>query len=191
MGDEGRSVATDLDGNVYVTGSFNSTIDFDPGPGVTSRDAAAGIYSAFCSKFDQGGNFIWVDTWGGEDDCVAGSVETDQSGNLCVTGSFRGIADLDPGPDLYERGLAHRYSQFISLFDSSGELKWAHIWTLPMDYYADSLSLDSFGNVYITGWFDETEDFDPTSSIDSHTATPGPSDYSYDDAYLIKLLSIE
>jgi len=54
----GTSIAVDDSGNVYTTGFFRGTVDFDPGAGV--HNLTAGWYVTFVSKLDASGNFIWA-----------------------------------------------------------------------------------------------------------------------------------
>src|SRR5258705_14012326 len=61
----GSSVAFDASGNIYTTGNFSGTADFDPGPGVFNLTAIGG-YGMFIFKIDASGNFLWGKTMGGE-----------------------------------------------------------------------------------------------------------------------------
>ncbi len=49
--DQGRGVAVDAGGNVYTTGHFRGTVDFDPGAGVTNL-ISAGSEDVFVQKLD-------------------------------------------------------------------------------------------------------------------------------------------
>lgn len=55
----GNSVSLDNNSNVYVTGSFLGTADFDPGNG-THIKSSFGNSDAFVLKLDSAGNFSWV-----------------------------------------------------------------------------------------------------------------------------------
>ena len=53
-------IKTDAFDNVYTTGRFDNTADFDPGQG-TFYLSALGLYSdIFIQKLDSSGNFIWA-----------------------------------------------------------------------------------------------------------------------------------
>jgi len=54
----GNSIAIDNHGNVYTTGSFSGTVDFDPGP-ATFNLTSLGFQNCFVSKLDSQGNFLW------------------------------------------------------------------------------------------------------------------------------------
>src|SRR5204863_9713769 len=62
----GSSVALDASGNIYTTGNFSGTADFDPGPGVFNLTATGS--GMFISKLDASGNFVWAKTMGGAGD---------------------------------------------------------------------------------------------------------------------------
>lgn len=57
-GDSGYSIATDALGNVYTTGYFQDTVDFDPSVGVFTLSTIN--MAAFIVKLDAAGNFVWA-----------------------------------------------------------------------------------------------------------------------------------
>jgi hypothetical protein len=97
--DGGLDAAADSDGNVYVTGFFTDTPDFDPGAGVASF-ASNGLEDAFLSKFTADGDLLWVRVWGGSGWDNGLGVTVDPAGNVYLTGEFMGTVDFDPGSEI-------------------------------------------------------------------------------------------
>ncbi len=56
--DESSGVAVDGQGNIYTTGFFVSTVDFDPGAGTFNLTSAG--RDVFVWKLDNNGKFVWA-----------------------------------------------------------------------------------------------------------------------------------
>ena len=124
--DVGSGVALDGSGNVYTTGFFRGTADFDPGAGVFDlTSTSAGFEDIFVSKLDSNGNFVWAKKMGGTGGDGAHSVAVDGSGNVYTTGFFSGTADFDPGPGTFNLTSAGFNAIFVSKLDSNGNFVWA------------------------------------------------------------------
>jgi len=158
--DEGTSITTDASGNVYITGSFWATADFDPGTG-TYNLTSAGYCDAFISKLDASGNMVWAKQLGGTDYERGKSIIIDDSGNVYTTGEFRETADFDPGTGTYNLTSAGDYDIFISKLDTSGFMVWAKQMGGTSTEASSSIAADASGNVYTTGYFNGIADFDP------------------------------
>ena len=79
-GDEGNEIAVDNSGNVYTTGYFNGTADFDPGP--NTFNLITSDSDIFVSKLNASGNFVWAKRFGNSNQDIGNSVTTDLSGNV-------------------------------------------------------------------------------------------------------------
>lgn len=158
--DAGYATVTDTPGNVYSTGEFAGTVDFDLGVGVSSA-TSVGSRDVYVTKSDASGNLIWVKTFGGTSDDIGLSIAVDSSSNVYVSGSFRSTADLDPGANTLSFTSSGGQDAFVSKFDSSGGLLWVRQMGGSTDDRARSIVLDSVGNVFIAGYFQGTADFDP------------------------------
>lgn len=97
LNDIGRSIAIDVAGNVYTTGVFQGTEDFDPGPGVVNLTSVGGS-DIFISKLDASGNFVWAKNIGGSSDDNGYSIAVDASGNVFTSGFFPAQPILIQGP---------------------------------------------------------------------------------------------
>jgi len=169
--DYGLAVAVDNAGNVYMTGCFADTVDFDPGP-VEENHTSNGYDDVFLSMFDSSGNFIWAKTWGGSNCSTTGQgVALDGSGNVYVTGYFNGTVDFDPGTGVDDHTSIGFRNVFLSKFDSSGEFQWAKTWGgSGGNDIGYGLAVDGSGSVFVTGFFSDTVDFDPGPGEDNHTS---------------------
>jgi hypothetical protein len=165
-----------------VTGAFEATADFDPGPGIDEH-VPNGYEDIFLSKFDSFGEFQWARTWGGINYDRGCGVAVDGSGKVYVTGSFLGTVDFDPGAGIDEHTSTDGGSNiFVSGFDSSGEFQWARTWGEPGAGEGWGVAVDGSGNVCVTGLFIATVDFDPGSGTDYHSAIG----VSFPDVFLSK-----
>ncbi len=158
--DKGKSIAVDGSGNVYTTGTFQGTADFNPGTG-TFNFTSAGDADIFVSKLDASGNFIWAKQMGGTVSDEATAIALDNSGNVYTTGYFQGAADFDPGSGVFTLNSAGNDDIFISKLDASGNFVWAKQMSGTSYANANSMALDATGNIYLTGFFEGTVDFNP------------------------------
>jgi len=158
----GTGVVVDSSGNVFTTGYFEGRVDFDPGIG-TYYLTSGGFNDIFISKSDASGNFLWAKQFGGNLNDQSKSIALSASGNICITGFFSGAADFDPGTALYNLTSSGDEDIFISKLDPSGNLLWAYPFGYLWDDIANSVAIDVSGNVYTTGSFAGTVDFDPGS----------------------------
>ena len=169
LGSRGNSVAVDIWGNVYSTGDFKGTVDFDPGAGIYNLTSVDSVndYDIFISKLDSSGNFIWAKCMGGSSDDYSYSIAVDLVGNVYTTGKFGGgvLSDFNPGPGVYNLYGFGGDDIFISKLDSAGNFVWAKQFGNIGEDSGISLAVDSQSNVYTVGSFGGTVDFDPGAGV--------------------------
>jgi len=159
--DYGQSIAVDILGNVYTTGEFQETADFDPGPAIYSMTSTG--LSAFISKLDAYGNFVWAKQLLGNGNVVGYSITVDKNSNVYTTGTFTGIADFDPGSTNYNLSSAGNDDIFISKLDVSGNFVWAKRIGGSNTDLANCIKVDKFTNIYLSGYFQGTCNFNTNS----------------------------
>ncbi|MFC2100852.1 SBBP repeat-containing protein [Bacteroidota bacterium] len=164
--DKGTSVTTDVSGNVYMTGSFENTADFDPS--LSSANLSSnGSKDIYIAKYTSSGSYVWAIGIGGSSTDEGYAVVVDIYGNVIVTGYFNGTADFNPGTGTYYLTSNGSSDIFIAKYSSSGNFIWAHSMGSTSWDWGKSLGVDIFGDVYFTGIFTGTVDFDPGTSTNN------------------------
>ncbi|AWV99555.1 SBBP repeat-containing protein [Arcticibacterium luteifluviistationis] len=148
--DSGESVAVDGSGNVYVTGSFGGTANFG---GISKT--SGGESDVFIAKYNSSGAVQWVQSAGGLLRANGRSISLDASGNIYITGDFRGTATF--GGISKTSGGANDI--FVAKYNASGVIQWVQSAGGPGNAYGYSLDLDAAGNVYVTGSYYGTATF--------------------------------
>jgi len=167
--DLGYEIAVDSTGNVYATGYFEGTSDFDPSAGAFNL-TSTGERDVFVLKVNPSGDLLWAKNFGGVNTETGYSLAVDGTGNVYTTGTFEFTADFDPGAATTNLSSAGGSDVFVSKLDSSGNLIWAKRFGGSSDDTGRSLAVDSSGNVYTTGYFQGTVDFDPGAATTNLTS---------------------
>jgi hypothetical protein len=175
LSDVGTSIVTDLNGNVYTTGYYSGTIDFDPSLNSYTLSSNAGI-DFYISKLDANGNFVWAKSIGGINNDFAYGITLDPIGNVIVTGYFAGTVDFDPNAGVTNLNSALANGIFVLKLDALGNFIWAK--AMYGNSYGNGLAVktDAIGNIYTTGLYSGTIDFDPGPAVTNLTVV-GSSDF--------------
>lgn len=127
----------------------------------------------------------WARTWGGSSSDAIYNVAVDGSENVYIAGQFGGTVDFDPGVGTTYCTASGGQDVFISKFDATGNFIWVKTWGGIGREVPNGLAIDGSGNVYVSGPYQYTVDFDPSSGFAVHTSNAG----SMNNVYLSKFNS--
>jgi Concanavalin A-like lectin/glucanases superfamily/Bacterial Ig domain/RTX calcium-binding nonapeptide repeat (4 copies)/Bacterial cadherin-like domain len=188
--DIGTGVTTDAAGNVYTTGIFEGTVDFDQTaahPGNVDIATADGVNDVFLTKHDAAGNFLWMRAMGGNNsDHAPARVGLDATGNVYVTGGFQGTGDFDRtnsyGDNRDQLSSTGGMDVFLVTLDGAGSFIEAQAMGGSGADLGWSTAVDASGGIVITGQFDSAPaDFDPGPTTNDLNTNGG------NDAFLVRL----
>lgn len=177
--DCGAAITVDALGNVFSSGNFSSTSDFDPGASTYTLNCM-GNSDIYISKLDLNGNFVWAKSIGDASYEYCYSMVSDGSANIYLTGRYGGTVDFDPGPSVNNL-ISQAEDIYILKLDQNGIYVWSKSIGGSLMDIGYSIALDGLGNVYTTGFFIGTVDFDPNAGVFNLTSSGNP------DAFISKL----
>ncbi|MBC7863889.1 MAG: hypothetical protein IAF38_13015, partial [Bacteroidia bacterium] len=164
--EQGTSVATDAQGNVYVTGDFN-------GPSITigtttlTNAFSSNFGGIFVVKYNAAGTVLWAK---GADGAMSHGIAVDKNGNVFITGGYNPSITFG-STTLNSVGYG---DIFIAKYDSLGNELWAKsAGGISNEDWAISITTDNSGNAIITGEF-YSSSMTIGSTVLNNNGTSGP-----------------
>ncbi|CAD5252326.1 MULTISPECIES: MBG domain-containing protein [unclassified Imperialibacter] len=158
------SVLIDSKDNILLVGDYSGTTDFDLGDGV-SYISVSGVNDVFLAKYNTNGNLIFAEKIGGAYGVgltYCSSAKTDSDDNILITGRFNSLPDFDPKEGKFELSSNGGLDIFLSKYNPSGSLIYARSIGGVLDDVGNDIAVGANGEVWVTGQFSHTVDFDPT-----------------------------
>ncbi len=172
--DAGCGIGVDNAGNVYVTGAFVGTADFD---GLTLTGSTRNEF--FLAKYDRAGTVQWVRESTGGSSVYGTALAVDSEGNSYATGYADNSLSVTFGTTELASASLSGYSAFLVKYDNTGTVRWAQLMGGPGHTYAVKVAVDAAGNVYVRGSFSENMTIGTSNLVST-----GP-----DDAFIAKFNS--
>ncbi len=168
----GTDLAVDAEGNIYITGTFESAADFDYDGTADIDHNQADSSGIFLAKYAADGTFLWV-------------TKIDD-----VTGTYARLQYSADRNSLYLAGVHHnpsglddKSSFFLLEIDTNGTLQWVN--TMPYretvtisEVTIFDMEVDEKGYAYLVGDFSGSVDFDGAGPASPHKASGTKNEYA-------------
>ncbi len=176
--------------NLIASGSFRGTMDFDPGPGLAQKTATGGT-DGYVVKLDSTGQFNWVRHLGSLVATPSSAREVydialDPTGAVYATGYFSNSVVFEPGVVGQAVTAVNGFDAMVFKCDSAGAVQWHVTYGGNAGDIGRSILIDNFSNIYTTGTFSDSVDFDP-GAAEFYLKTKNNPNSTYADIYYTKL----
>ena len=165
-----RCMTVDKNSRIYLSGMLSCDTDMDPGSGATFLHAD-GDSCAYIQKLTASRELMWAKVLNSSDYIDISDMTTDDTGNLLITGTFRGSVDfdLDPFAEYILNPTQLNNHVYTAKYDSLGNFKWVTSTESFLSYgiFGRSIKLDANNNIYIGGHFGGEAHFNGTTVFET------------------------
>lgn len=173
-GDEfchGLAIAVDAGDNIYVTGQFCGSVDFDASDDHQDIHESHGGNDTFLTSVEASGLYRWTYVIGGPGYEFGSGITVDNEANIFVTGGAHAGTDFDPtgGIDL-QPITGDAWDIYLTRINADRTYAWTRTFG-GTDYdQAQALAINDLGAVAVAGVFQSVDaDFDPGDAVDLHS----------------------
>ena len=158
--DQAKRILYDSQDNLIIGGSFGGgEIDFDPriNEYILENDLTN---DQFILKLSSNGEFIWINHIR---DGEISDLVFDEKGNIYAIGQFQNEITFEINGELQTKSATNLRDSYIQKIDPQGKTLWVKTLSGNGNEMVKTIKVDSEGNIYCAGVFEETTDFDPSS----------------------------
>jgi hypothetical protein len=180
---EDGDIKFDLNGNIFLSGFYRDSSDFDPSPSVYK------LYPGhicnddfFILKLKSNGNFVWAKSLGASY-CTGNAMDLDNQANIYSCGWFTQKTDFDPNSTDTAFLSTHGYDDdaFIQKLDSNGNFIWVKSISGSNQEWAVKVFVERENELYLTGFFMDT------AIVNINGATQNFISFGNTDIFLLKI----
>ena len=155
--DRGYAAATDISGNLFITGAYSSvTVTlYNVGGGTGATLTNSGGFDTYIAKYTSAGSVSWAAQIGGANNDFGYGITTDPTGNVFITGTYLAAITFNnagggAGATLTFTG---GIDSFVAKYTSAGAVSWAAQIAGTNNYSVAGASADSGGSVFVCGYY--------------------------------------
>lgn len=179
-------------GGVFAVGSFLRSVQFKRGSSAFTRESQGGL-DLYVGRLSGQGDWVFLSTVGGDDDQTVVDVAQGPGGNLYLTGNTAGLANFGTAANPLTITSIGESDAYVAKVRRDGRFAFVRQFGgADAQITASAIALDADENIYSTGQFTETADFNPAAgtfnlSIEKDEATQVPGQPYTADVYISKL----
>ena len=171
--DQGLAIKVTSVGDTYIAGHYEKSVDFDPS-GSTQTSTSNGGHDIFLARYNSSNQLAHLLTFGSTStsiftDYVTG-LDVDGTGNYYLSGYYTGNMNINPNGTAENISASTNSDGFIAKYNSSGTMQWGFGIGAGNPDKVNDCAIDASGNVYLTGDFTGSVDFDPGTSTAALTS---------------------
>jgi hypothetical protein len=172
------SSALDPSGNIYVTGGFTGTVDFDPSSAVNNL-TSNGNFDIYIAKYTSSGSLSWVKNIGSSSGDKGRKLVLGYNGKVAVVGTFNDTVDFNPGSGINEH-TANSNDAFLLFLDANGNYDTSYVWGGSGYDDCEIITKDNANNLIVAGFHSSTD----MAYTGFNQVNQGGTDYAY---FLLKI----
>ena len=143
------SIVKDASGNLFVAGNFKS-YSIALGTNTLFNAGSSGtVADLYVAKYSPNGNVLWAKSAGGSGEENVRSAAVDLNGNVIIVGNYSSNAMVLGTTTISNSGT----DMFIVKYSPAGNVLWANSIGGFASFLGKSISTDTIGNIFITGYF--------------------------------------
>jgi len=151
------AVATDSNGNVFVTGSFVGAVDFGGGPLVSAGWPQLTSHDVFVAAYSATGGYRWAVSVGGGVDASGYGIAAIWNGDVVVTGQIAGRVNLGCG---MMSTTSSSHDAFLARYNgASGACQWVRFIGGAAEDAGTGVAVAPNGDIVMAGYFQYTANF--------------------------------